>query len=209
MERDVELRWRMLVGIALNALVLGALLGLLAFPQARQRLLGPAAPTSQGTATVGGPFELVSQTGAVVTDRSFRGRVMLVAFGYSREPDLTPATLQTLALLLDRLGAQADRVAALFISLEPTHDTPDKLQKYLANFDSRLIGLTGTPEAVAAVAKAYRLPFASTVDSAAPRESTITYEPLIFLMNQKGDYVTHLSHDLTPDAILNAVKQVL
>ncbi len=209
MERHVELRWRMLVGIALNALVLGVLLGLLVFPQARQRLFGLPAPTSQGTATVGGPFELVSQTGAVVTDRSFRGRVMLVAFGYSREPDLTPATLQTLALVLERLGPQADRVAALFISLEPTYDTPDKLRNYLANFHSGLLGLTGTPEAIAAVAKGYRLPFARTVDSTAPLESTISYEPLIFLMNQKGDYVTHLSHDLPPEAIINAVKQVL
>jgi protein SCO1 len=210
MNTEVELRPRSLVVIALNALALGVLAGLLVFPAARQRLFEPAdRPSHAGAALIGGPFRLISQTGAPVSDTAFRGRPMLVAFGFIGEADLTPATLQVLSAVLERLGPKADRLAVLFITLDPDRDTPPRLKQYMANYHPRLIGLTGRPVDIAAVAKAYRLPFERIVDPASPSQTTIAFEPLIYLMNRQGEYVTHLSHGLTVDAVIQALEQVL
>ncbi len=210
MKNQVELRPRTLIAIALNALALGALAGLLIFADARQRLFDPSAPSRDvGTALIGGPFKLISHTGNLVSDTTFRGRAMIVTFGFTNEPDLTPATLQVLSGALDRLGPKVDRVAAIFITLDPERDTPANLSKYLEKFDSRLIGLTGTAREIAAVAKAYRMPVELVVDPATPSQTTIAYEPLIYLMNRQGEYVTHLSQGLTVEEVIQALQQQL
>jgi protein SCO1/2 len=210
MSSPVELRGRTLALVALNALALGVLAGYLTLPDAHQRLLRlTERPAHTGTPLIGGPFRLTSHTGASFTENDFRGRVMLVAFGHTSEPDLTPAMLQLLSATFDRLGTRSKSLACLFITLDPSRDTPSKLKEYLANFDSRLIGLTGTPEQIAAVAKTYRVPFERVVDPAAQGQVTLAFEPLIYLMNQQGKYVTHLSHRLTIDALIHAIEQVL
>lgn len=206
MNTNVDLRPRTVAVIGLTALTLGIVVGLLNLWPAFM----PATPARHvGTALVGGPFHLISHTGEAVSDRDFRGRPMVVAFGFTSEPDLTPATVQLLSASLDRLGAKADRVAVLFITLDPEHDTPPKLKQYIANFHPRLIALTGASSEIAAVAKAYGLPVERTVDPVTPARTTLVYEPLIYLMNRQGEYVTHLSQDLTVDALLKALAQVL
>lgn len=210
MQTAIELRLRTLLTIALNGLVVGVLAGLLAFPKTRQQLFEPAGRSHQaGTTLIGGPFNLISTAGAPVSDSAYRGRVMLVAFGFTGEADLTPATLQVLSVTLEQLGRKAVGVAVLFITLDPDRDTPAKLKQYLANFHPQLIGLTGTPANIAAIAKAYRLPYERIVDLATPSQTTIAYEPLIYLMNRQGDYVTHLSQSLTVEAVLQALEHVL
>lgn len=217
MARVVEFRWRAIAIVALNAMVLGLLIGLAVFPRARDELFGIGPMTGRrqqesggvGSALVGGPFALVSQSGAVVSDRDFRGRVMIVAFGYADEPDLTPATLQTIVAALAQLGTKADRIAPLFISLDPAHDTPARLRKFLADFDPRLIGLTGSAETIAAVAKAYRLPVAFDSGALPSPHAQIAYEPLIFLMNPRGEYVAHLSHDKGVADLVAAIRLLL
>lgn len=210
MKTQVLLRPRTLIAIALNALALGAVAGLLVFADARQRLFDPSAPSRHvGTALIGGPFQLISHTGMLVSDTAFRGRAMLVTFGFTNEADLTPATLQMLSAVLNRLGPKADLVAVIFITLDPERDTPANLSKYLAKFNSRLIGLTGTAREIAAVAKAYRMPVERIVDPATPSQTTIAYEPLIYLMNRQGEYVTHLSQGLTVEEVMQALQQQL
>jgi protein SCO1/2 len=208
----IELRWRTLLVIALNALAVGLLAGLLAFPQARQRLFDgdrPNRDTTSGIALVGGPFRLAASTGGSVTDRDFAGRVMLVTLGYTRDRDFTPATLQTIATALKILGPASENVVPLLITLDPRHDTAERLAAFVVQFHPRLVGLTGSAEAIAAVAKAYRLPLATTVDPATPSPTPIAFEPLIFLMNRKGEYVTHLTHNSSPESLLAAIRTVL
>ena len=98
-----------------------------------------------GTASfVGGPFALEDGNGRQVTDRDFRGKYMLVYFGYTFCPDVCPTTLNEVADALDRLGAKADRLQPIFITVDPKRDTPAVVKQYVAAFTPRLIGLTGS-----------------------------------------------------------------
>jgi cytochrome oxidase Cu insertion factor (SCO1/SenC/PrrC family) len=209
MAGDVEIRGRWLAAVSVCALVLGVLVGLLVFPEARQRLIAGSSQMGNGTARIGGPFELVTQAGQRVSDRDFRGRPMLVTFGHSGDPDLTPARLQTLAAVLDRLGVKADRVAVVFISVDPVRDTPKVLADYLARFHPRLLGLTGTPAEIAAVAKAYKVMGGNSGNIATTGDKVPVYAPLIFLMNPKGNYVSHMGDDTNVETIIHVLGQLL
>src|SRR4029077_7237917 len=103
-----------------------------------------------GTASlVGGPFTLRDGNGRTVTERDFRGKYMLVYFGYTFCPDVCPTTLNEMSEALDRLGPKADRVQPIFITVDPKRDTPAVVKQYVTAFTPRLIGLTGTPEQIA------------------------------------------------------------
>jgi protein SCO1/2 len=138
------------------------------------------------TAGTGGPFSLVESNGRAVTDRSYRGRWMLVYFGYTYSPDVSPAMLQTISGVLDELGDKAPRVAPLFITVDPERDTPAAIGQYVALFDQRLIGLTGTPSQIAAVESAYH------VESRQVREKgdstyMVDYRSDVYLMDPDGN----------------------
>ena len=103
-----------------------------------------------GTASlVGGPFTLQDGNGRQISDRDFRGKYMLVYFGYTFCPDVCPTTLNEVADALDHLGAKADRLQPIFITVDPKRDTPAVIKQYVASFSPRLLGLTGTEEQVA------------------------------------------------------------
>lgn len=102
-----------------------------------------------------GPFSLVDHNGKNVTDKDYRGKFMLVFFGYTYCPDVCPTELGTIADALDMLGTDSTKVQPLFISVDPERDTPEVLAEYVDAFYPTLIGLTGTPEQVAAAAKSY------------------------------------------------------
>ena len=104
--------------------------------------------------SIDGPFKLIDDKGRAVTDVDYRGRWVLVFFGYTNCPDKCPLTLQKV------LGPLADGIAPLFITVYPSRDTPRRLPDYLTNFDLRIVGLTGNDEQIAAAAKAYRVYYA-------------------------------------------------
>ena len=110
-----------------------------------------------GTASIGGPFTLVDQTGAPRSSADFRGRFMLIYFGYSNCPDVCPTTLALMADALDKLGAEADKVVPLFITIDPERDTAAKLKPYVASFGPRFVGLTGDLASIRKVAGLYRV----------------------------------------------------
>ena len=101
---------------------------------------------------VGGPFELTDQTGHTRTERDFRGKLMLVYFGFTYCPDICPTDLQAIGLALDKLGSDGDKVQPLFITVDPERDTPTVVRQYASLFTPRLIGLTGLPGEVRKVA---------------------------------------------------------
>ena len=121
----------------------------------------------------GGPFTLQDGDGRQVTDRDFRGKYMLVYFGYTFCPDACPTTLNEVADALDRLGAKADHIQAIFITVDPKRDTPTVVKQYAAAFSPRLIGLTGSPEQIAQVAKAYGVYYAETRTGPGPNDYAI------------------------------------
>ncbi len=110
-----------------------------------------------GQATVGGPFRLTDQTGKTVSDADFRGRYMLIYFGYSFCPDVCPTTLGVMAQALDKLGADSSRIVPIFITIDPARDTPKVLADYMKAFGPSFVGLTGSDAEIKAVEKEYRV----------------------------------------------------
>ena len=112
---------------------------------------------SSGAVAVGGPFTLTDQDGKRVSDSDFRGRYMLVYFGYSMCPDVCPTTLAVMADALARMGDAAKTIVPVFITIDPERDTPKVLAPYMKEFGDQFIGLTGTVQEIAAVEKAYKV----------------------------------------------------
>ena len=182
-----------LIGVAVIGLAMGAAAAVAVFPEARQRLLPSAAQTVSGKALVGGPFSLTDSSGKRVTDKDFRGRDMLVFFGFTSCPDICPASLQLMSTVLEKLGPKADRITPIFITIDPERDTAPKLDEYVKHFSSRIVGLTGTPEEIAAAAKAYRVYYNKVPNKVVPGDYTMDHTGIIYLMDANGDYVTHFT----------------
>ncbi len=159
---------------------------------------GPAVQTS-GEALIGGPFTLIDQGGKTVTDQDFRGRYMLVFFGFTHCPDICPAELQVMSASLDELGPEGDQIVPIFITLDPERDTQVVMGDYVKNFGPRFVGLTGSSEQIAAAAKAYRVAYSKFQEDKASTNYSIDHSALVYLMGKDGKYITHFPYG-TPAA---------
>ena len=159
---------------------------------------GPRGAAGTGLVTaIGGPFRLTDQNGKTVTDVDLKGKWSLIYFGYTHCPDACPSTLFDISEVLGKLGPDAERVSALFITIDPERDTPEQLKEYLSNFNPRLTGLTGDPAAITAVAKEYRV-YARKV----PTENgdyTMDHTALVYLMDKDGRFVAPFNLKRTPE----------
>ena len=155
---------------------------------------------------VGGPLALVDHTGRRLDARDTEGRPKIVFFGFTHCPEVCPTTLAEISALLDRLGPDVGRLGAYFVSVDPERDRPEVLAGYLASFNPAIRGLTGTPEEVAAVARAYR-----AFHRKVPVEGggyTVDHSAVVYLLDASGRFVQAL--DLAkPDAALAALRRVL
>jgi protein SCO1 len=150
-----------------------------------------SAPIAQQIAAIGGPFKLTDQNGREVTDGELKGKPFLVFFGFTHCPDVCPTTLFEVSEILRALGPDADRTGALFITVDPERDTPAAMKDYLSSFDPHLIGLTGDPAAVAAVAKAYRVYYKKV-----PLDQggyTMDHTAIVYLMDKEGRFLSPFS----------------
>lgn len=186
--------------IGLLAAFAGVLGALTFVPGAIDGMMPKRQSVTVGRALVGGPFELTTHNGERVTDKKFRSRLMLVYFGFTYCPDICPAGLQVITAALDKMGDDAQRVAPLFISVDPERDTPEQLKRYLSSFHKNLIGLTGSLQDIDKVAKAYRVYYRKAQDPSL-NEYTIDHTSFIYLMNDKGEFITHFPHGIAPDEL--------
>ncbi len=155
---------------------------------------GAIAPSA---AAIGGPFRLVDQDGRTVTDGDLKGEPTLVFFGFTHCPDVCPTTLMELSDVLDKLGGDAARVHALFITVDPERDTPAELKDYLSSFNPHLTGLTGDPAAVTGVAKSYRVYVKKVpLDNG---DYTMDHTALVYLMDKNGRFVTPFNLKRRPE----------
>jgi protein SCO1 len=198
-----------LVLVVLAGLAVGAAAALVVFPQARERLLPAAGVRSMGQALIGGPFTLTNHKGQRVTDRDFRGRYMLVFFGYTFCPDVCPSALQVVSEALNKLGPKADRFVPIFISVDPEHDTPAQLASYVESFHPRLVGLTGTQAEIDAVVKAYRVYYHKVPDPKSSAGYSIDHTSLIYVMGPDGAYRTHFTHTTNVDVMAERLAKLL
>jgi protein SCO1/2 len=152
---------------------------------------GPRQATTPSS--IGGPFRLVNQDGRTVTDADFKGRPFIVFFGYTHCPDICPTTLYELGQVLARLGSDADRIAVLFVTVDPERDTPAVLKRYLASFGGRIEGLGGDPADVARMVREYRA-YARKVPAAdGSGNYTMDHTAVVYLMDAHGRFVEPLN----------------
>ena len=152
-------------------------------------------PGGGGDFSIGGPFTLTDAHGRTVTDRDLHGRYALIYFGYTFCPDVCPTTLNTLAGALAALGPEADRITPVFITVDPSRDTPAVLRAYVAAFSPRLRGLTGTPAQIASVEREYRVYAARHPTGPGPGDYTMDHTSLIYLMDPRGRFVSVIRAD--------------
>jgi cytochrome oxidase Cu insertion factor (SCO1/SenC/PrrC family) len=153
---------------------------------------------SIGMALVGGPFELVDQNGRTVTEKDFLGKHMLAFFGYTYCPDVCPTELQVISAALAQLGPKADLIRPVFFTIDPARDTPQAIKEYLANFDPRFVGLTGTDRQVAEAARAYRVYYAKMENGSDPQSYLMDHTSIVYLMSPEGRFLKHFPY--TTDA---------
>ncbi len=145
--------------------------------------------------TVGGPFALVDGDNKPVTDQSWPGKYLLVYFGYTFCPDVCPTTLTNVAEALDKMGAKADRIQTLFITVDPRRDIPTVVKQYAAAFSPRIVGLTGSPEQIAAAAKAYRVYYAEHRTGPGAGDYSMDHSSVLYLMGPDGRFVAPVRAD--------------
>jgi cytochrome oxidase Cu insertion factor (SCO1/SenC/PrrC family) len=170
---------------------------------------GPDPAVAAAPVPIGGPFELVDHHGQPVSDDDFRGRLMLVFFGYTWCPDFCPMTVQDLSLALDEVGEPAaEEVAFLFITVDPERDTPEQLASWVEHFHPQLIGLTGSADEVAAAARAYRVYYAKQ-EMDGTDEYLMDHSTIAYLMDREGAYLTHFGHATPPEEIAATLREHL
>jgi len=160
----------------------------------------------EATVPIGGPFQLVDGNGRVVTDRDFRGKWMLVYFGYTHCPDACPTALQDMANAVDLLGARKDEVAVVFITVDPERDTPSAMKDYVSAFEAPIVALSGTPEQVAKAAKEYRVYYAKhpTKDG-----YDMDHTSIIYVMDPRGRFVANFTHENSAEQIAARLRTLI
>ena len=168
--------------------------------------LGPAGIST--ASTVGGPFKLVDQDNKPVTDQNFKGKPWLVFFGYTHCPDVCPTTLFDVSEMLRAMGKDADRTAALFITVDPERDTPAVMKEYLSSFDPRLMAATGDRASIDAAEKAYRV-YAKKVPTGKGDDYSMDHTAMVYLMDKQGRFVAPFNLKRTPAEAAAEMKKYL
>lgn len=168
----------------------------------------PAVSVS-GQAALGGPFTLEDTKGNVVTEAVLNGHYSLVYFGYTFCPDICPLALQNMTQALQMAGPVADDVLPVFITIDPARDTKEVIASYLGHFHPKMIGLTGTPEQIAAAESTYRVYAAKSAGSEGKPDYLMDHTGYIYLMDKQGKYVAHFPKDATALDISNRMRRDL
>jgi protein SCO1 len=150
----------------------------------------------QHRSSVGGPFTLTAMTGQAMSDRDFHGAPHLVFFGFTHCPDVCPTKLMEISEVFRAAGDRAAKARAVFITVDPARDTPEILKSYLASFDARITGLTGTQEQVDAAVKAYRA-YARRVPTS-KGDYTMDHTAIVYLMDRNGRFVGSFNVERPP-----------
>lgn len=193
-----RLRWVLwaLVALAISSASVAYLLRL-----TQDRSLPPAVAT--GTAQIGGPFSLVDQTGKIVTQQSLVGYTSVIFFGWTHDPDQTPAALQVLTTVLGKRSKAASAIRPVFVTLDPDRDNPARLSTYLSavlppagqtsvgqtSAGETIVGLTGNSDQIKDLASAYKLYWKRIDDASLPSGYSIDFAPLYYVMGAGGNFL--------------------
>lgn len=192
---------------SLIIIALVAVIGLGAGAALFWRAESPAGADS-AQADVGGPFELVNQDGQTVDESILEGRWSVVFFGFTYCPDICPSTLQAVAAAQEQLGPRGADLQTVFISVDPERDTPEQLKTYLSldAFPDGVVGLTGAPEQIEQVAKAYYVYYRKSGEGP---DYTVDHSTAAYLMDPQGRFNRVLAYGLSPDEMARLIRSAM
>jgi protein SCO1/2 len=192
---------RRLIVILVAAVALStAALGYLYFNQ-------QVANSAAGGVAIGGPIRLTDQNGTAFDSASLSGKPYIVFFGFTHCPEACPTTLSEISRVTDDLGAEAKPLTTLFITIDPDRDTPAVMKDYVSNFTAHVIGLSGTPQQIADVAKEYRVYYKKVPTS--DGSYTMDHTAVVYLMDRKGQFQGILNYTEEHDRYVEKIKQLL
>ena len=169
---------------------------------------------------IGGSFELTNHLGEEVTNKSFKNNYQLIFFGFTNCPDFCPNTLNNIGIIIEKIDKK-NQLVPIFITVDPKRDTVSKLKKYLANFHPKIIGLTGTNDQIENVKKKYKIFSKKVMDMEKKNENStnhaghdhggygVDHTTIIYLMDKRGNYITHFSPDTSNLEMAKKINQYL
>lgn len=172
-------------------------------------ICGTLARAGTAPVTVGGAFTLTGPNGTTVTDQTYRGKWLLIFFGYTFCPDTCPTTLNEIATALEKLGPASEKLQPLFITVDPERDTPEIIMRYTAAFDARIVGLTGSLQQIAAIAEEYGSYGAAHPHKAGAQDYLVDHSTYIYLMDPQGKFVRGFDAETPGDRIADAVRNIM
>jgi protein SCO1/2 len=161
---------------------------------------------SSGTAAIGGPFTLETAGGLTVTDRRYRGKWMMIYFGYTFCPDACPTALQNMSVALQKLGPDAERLQALFITIDPGRDTGQVMSSYLESFDHRIVGLTGSQAQIDDVVRAYHVYV--KLNKEGGENYLVEHSSYFYFMSPEGEFVDVVEGATPGDQVAEKVRKL-
>ena len=170
---------------------------------------GPSFEASDITgSTFGRDFALSDPAGAPRTLADYRGKAVVVFFGYTQCPDVCPTTLAALAEAMKKLGAEADRVQLVFITVDPERDTPELLAKYVPSFDPRFVGLRGDADATARTAREFKVIYQKQ-PGVAPGSYSMDHSAGAYIFDPQGRLRLYVGHSQTPEVFAHDLHELL
>jgi protein SCO1/2 len=166
-----------------------------------------SAANNEQTALIGGDFNLLDSSGKMLSSKTFRGRYMLIYFGYSSCPDICPTSLLLMTSALQQLGPEARKIVPIFISLDPARDTPEKIATYVQNFSPNLVGLTGNKKQIRKVADDYKIYFKKIAVKNSAADYMIDHSGFIYLIDEDGKYLAHFSHKISEQQLVDGLRK--
>jgi len=197
------IRW---IAWILVVLVAGATIGVLVSNDVRDTVLGTSG-NGTGIANIGGPFQLTDHTGKTVTEKDFLGKPTAMFFGFTHCPDVCPTTLYEMTTWLEDLGDDADKLNIAFVTVDPERDTPDLMADYISAFDPHISALTGTPEQVEKIVKAYKV-YRRKVEQE-DGEYTMDHTATIYLMDADGQFTGTIAYGEAEDIAMEKLKRLV
>ena len=158
-----------------------------------------------GKALIGGKFKLTDMNGKVFSSKKLIGKSSIVYFGFTNCPMVCPTAMNTLTLVINKLGNKADDFNFVFITTDPERDTPERLKEYFANFSDKIIGLTGTKKQLQKAYDGYKVYAEKIANKDGSENYDMNHSSIIYVMDKNGEYFKHFNHESSVDEILNGL----
>lgn len=169
------------------------------------RQLTPNDDAAQAPLPIGGPFTLTDTSGVARRDTDFRGKFMLIYFGYTYCPDVCPTTLTMISDTMAKLGPDATKIVPIFITVDPARDTPAQMKEYIQSFDPHFVALTGSDAQIADVAREYRVYYRK--ETGENGQYTMDHSSVIYLVSRDGRYIGHFNSTIDASGLARALKK--